>query len=277
MRISHSAKEVFTTCGYKYFLQYMWKLRPVRPRSPLCFGDAIDCGLNALLETKELDIAKILFLDKWTVYKDKNVAYSKSDLDEFLLNEDERAYEISAATWLSLARRGQILLEEYNKQIMPRIKEVIKVQLNQTAQNELGDELVIKTDFICVWEDGRRILFDNKTSSGKYAEDSVRVSPQLAIYYETLQAEYNLDAAGYIVIPKKINKIKEPRVKIDVIIDSIDPITTATTLESYDETLRKIKAAHFEQNKSACIGTYGRCDFYNYCHQNDLEGFKEKE
>jgi hypothetical protein len=249
----------------------MWKLRPTQLRSPLAFGDAIDTGLNHLLETRDLAKAKFEFDIRWNTYREKDVAYSKSDLDEFLVEDDP------GNTWLSLLRRGNILLEEFNEQIMPRIKDVVKVQLDQTAQNDMGDELVIKTDFICVWEDGRRILFDNKTSSMKYAEDSVRVSPQLAIYYETLKAEYSLDCAGYIVIPKRINKIKTPRVKIEVIIDNIDPETTAKTLESYDEVLRQIKAANFIQNKQSCISVFGKCDFYNYCHQGDLAGLIEKK
>lgn len=271
MKISHSAKDTYQSCAYKYFLHYFLKLRPTQLRSPLCFGDAIDCGLNVLLETRDIEKAQIVFDERWITYKDKNVAYSKSDLDVFLVEDDP------GNTWLSLYRRGMILLTEFNEQIMPKIKEVIKVQLDQTAQNALGDELVIKTDFICVWEDGRRVLFDNKTSSMKYAEDSVRVSPQLAIYYETLKAEYNLDAAGYIVIPKRINKVKVPRVKIEVIIDNIDPETTAKTLESYDEVLANIKAASFIPNTSSCVSVYGKCDYYSWCKSGSKEGLEEKK
>lgn len=271
MRISHSAKDVYTKCAYEYFLKYIWKLRTVKPRSPLAFGDAIDVGLNTLLESRDVVNAMCQFQNRWTTYKDKDVVYSKSDLDEFLVPDDP------TNTWLSLLHRGNILIQEFNEQIMPRIKEVIKVQLDQTAKNDMGDELVIKTDFICVWEDGRRILFDNKTSSMKYAEDSVRVSPQLAIYYETLKAEYDLDAAGYIVIPKRINKIKTPRVKIEVIIDRIDPETTAKTLESYDSVLKEIKAGSFPANHSSCIGVFGKCDYYNYCHAGSMEGLEEKK
>lgn len=271
MKISHSAKDLYIKCPYEYFLRYMWKLRPIAKRSPLAFGDAMDAGLNALLLTKDLEHAKVCFINKWTEYKGIGVIFSKSDLDSFLVEDDP------TNTWLSLERRGLILLEEFNNQIMPRIKEVIKVQLDQTAKNDMGDELVIKTDFICIWEDGRRVLFDNKTSSMKYAEDSVRVSPQLAIYYETLQAEYNLDAAGYIVIPKRINKIKTPRVKIEVIIDRIDLETTAKTLESYDAVLKEIKQGQFMQNKQSCIGVFGKCDYYNLCHHSSMEGLYEKK
>lgn len=271
MRISHSAKEKFLECAYKYFLHYMLKLRPTAKRSPLCFGDAIDMGLNTLLETKDIGVAIVAFNDTWDKYKDSGVTYSKSDLEEHLFEENE-----TPEVWQSLRRRGRILLEEFNSQIMPNIVEVIAVQLNDVIANDQGDELIIKTDFICTWIDGRRILFDNKTSTVKYADDSVRLSPQLAIYYETLKEQYNLDAAGYIVIPKKINKRKLPRINITVIIDQIDEATFHKTLEEYDNVLANIKAANFPQNHTACFGKFGRCELYGFCHGQSLEGLEYK-
>lgn len=274
MRISHSAKDRYLECAYKYFLHYMLKLRPTAKRSPLCFGDAIDMGLNTLLETRDLGRGIVAFNETWDKYKEVGVVYSKSDLEEHLFEENE-----TPEPWESLRRRGRILLEEFNSQIMPKIAEVIAVQINQVIPNDVGDELVVKTDFICVWEDGRRILFDNKTSTVKYAEDSVRLSPQLAIYYETLKEQYNLDAAGYIVIPKKINKKKKPLVNITVIIDQIDEETFHKTLEEYDNVLANIKAANFPQNRAACFGKFGRCEMYDYCYSGSLEGLafqKEK-
>lgn len=270
MRISHSAKDKFLECGYKYFLHYMLKLRPTAKRSPLCFGDSIDTGLNTLLETRDLGGAIVAFNDSWEKYRD-GVVYSKSDLEEHLFEENE-----TPEPWESLRRRGRILLEEFNDQIMPRITEVIAVQINQVIPNDQGDELVVKTDFICIWEDGRRVLFDNKTSTMKYAEDSVRLSPQLAIYYETLKEQFDLDAAGYIVIPKKINKKKLPRVNISVIIDQISEETLHKTLAEYDNALEQIKSANFPQNRKECFGKFGKCDYYDYCHGGDLTGLEYK-
>lgn len=258
-------------CAYKFFLSYLMRFRPKAKRSPLAFGDSIDVGLNTLLETRDLDLAIAKFSDQWITYRDKGIQFSKSDLEAHLFEANE-----NPDAWESLNRRGRILLEEYNEQIMPRIKEVIAVQIDDTVKNEHGDELVIKTDFICVWEDGRRILFDNKTSSQKYADDSVRTSPQLATYFETLKEKYALDVAGYIVIPKKINKKKKPRVAISVIIDQIDEETFHKTLEEYDQVLADIKSAHFPQNKKECMGKFGRCEFYNYCHSNSMEGIEVK-
>lgn len=253
-------------------MHYLWKLRPVSKRSSLAFGDAMDAGLNALLETRELGAGTERFESTWYRYKDTDIKYSKSDVDEFLVENVE-----DNKPWWSLHSKGIILLNEFNNQIMPRIKNVIKVQIDETVPNESGDELVIKTDFICEWEDGRIILFDNKTSSVKYTEDSVRTSPQLSIYYETLKEEYKIDACGYIVIPKRINKLKEPRARIEVIIDNIDQDVIDTTLESYDLALKEIKAANFKPNHKSCIGKYGRCDYHDFCHKGDCSKLEEKK
>lgn len=276
MKISHSAKEIYTECSYKYYLKYMLKLRPTGYKSPLAFGDAIDMGLNTLLETRDLGVAEDAFQQRWEFYSNKDVPYTKSDFDDWLLEEGIEGTQ-NQLTWHTLNARGMIMLKEFNDQIMPRIKEVIKVQIDQTVPNDLGDELVIKTDFIAVWEDGRRILFDNKTSSVAYEEDSVKHSPQLSIYFETLKQEYNLDAAGYIVIPKKLRKKKLPAIEIKVIIDTIPQATVDATLESYDETLTNIKAAKFQCNPEACMSKYGKCEYYAWCHGRDKTGLEEKK
>ena len=92
MRMSHSARETYLTCPRKYFLHYFLKLRPIRPRSPLVFGSAIDEGLNCLLETRDIERASMAFGEKWFSYRDKDVAYSKSDHDEFLLDNTDNKH-----------------------------------------------------------------------------------------------------------------------------------------------------------------------------------------
>jgi hypothetical protein len=279
MRISHSAKETYATSSMKYFLHYLLKLRPTGYKSPLAFGDSIDISINTLLETRDVDLAKVKFQERWNFYKDKEVKYSKSDYDEHLLPEryDTDGTSIEERTWITLAERGLIMIQEYNEQVMPRIKEVIKVQIDQTAANELGDELVIKTDMIVVWEDDRRILFDNKTTSVAYLEDSVMNSQQLAIYYETLKQEYNLDACGFIVIPKRLRKKKLPVVEIKVIIDQVSQDTIDTTLQSYDDTLANIKAAKFSCDPDNCGSVFGPCEYRGFCKHGDMEGLEYKK
>ncbi len=277
MRTSYSACQMYLNCAYSYFLHYFRKLRPIEDKSSFVFGDCIDAGLNHLLTTRDLKGALRAFNKRW--YKRAyagNLKYAKSDLDEHLI-EGMKFKNDKLKNWVAVRRRGEILIKEFNAQIMPRIKEVIKVQIDEVMYNAHGDELVIKTDFICRWEDDRIILFDNKTSSVKYTEDSVRTSPQLAIYNVALAEEYKIDACGYIVIPKKTLKIKKPQVDIKVIIDTINPETEAQTFKDFEETLVGIKTAQFPQKTENCITKYGPCVYLAYCHEGKMQGLKEKE
>lgn len=276
MRLSHSSKNVYQECGYKWFNHYYRKLRTTDESSPLVFGNSVDLGLNTLLETRDLPKALSVFEESWgKVRAEQNIKYSKSDLQEELI-KDLVATNEKDKSWLSLNEKGKILINEYNDQVMPRIKEVIKVQLDQVIKNETGDELIIKTDFIATWEDGRRILFDNKTSSVKYEENSVKESAQLATYYEGLKEEYKLEACGYIVLPKKINKRKKPAIDIKIIIDQVAEETIEATFKEYEEVLEGVKAAKFEKNFDACTSVYGRCIYYQYCRNGSTEGLVEK-
>lgn len=271
MRISFSAKEMYSTCPYSYFLHYLLKLRSSEEKSPLAFGNAVDAGLNTLLETRDLDKAITAFKSTWNVYKSIHIKYSKSDyVDDIEGDTDQER------GWNSLHHKGQVLINEYNTQIMPRIKEVIKVQIDLNVENHVGDKLVVKTDFICKWEDDRIILFDNKTSSVKYEDDSVMKSEQLATYYELLKEEYKIEACGFIVLPKRINKNKKPAIDIKVIIDHIPEKTIKEAFHKYDDTISKVKAGSFPQNKSSCKGKYGLCTYYEFCHNSDTKGLVDK-
>lgn len=289
MRISHSAVTKMLNCGFEYFLHYFRKLRPIETKSSFITGDCVDAGLNHLLASKLkenigstktnkewLDEAIVEFQKRWEKRaKAGNISYVKSDLDEHLVEGMEFESE-KEKFYTAVKLRGEILIKEYNDQIIPRIKEVIKIQPEGILYNSQGDEIVIKGDFIAVWEDGRRILFDNKTSTVKYAENSVRESAQLGLYFEGFQEEFKLDAAGFIVLPKKTNKIKKPQVLISVIIDQVDAATIEKLYQDFEESLETIKSAKFEKNFKNCVNIYGKCPYYNFCHSNDMTGLKDK-
>lgn len=274
MRISHSSISMYLACPYSYFLHYFRKLRPVEIKSAFVFGDAIDQGLNHLLLTKNLEEATGMFNIAWGKVEKEGVSYSKADLEEHLLPEKEYKND-KEKSWESLSVKGRILLHEYSEQVLPLLKEVVAVQLNDSIINADEDELTIKTDFIAVMHDGKRVLFDNKTTSVKYEKDSVQKSEQLATYFEVLKDEYKLDACGYIAIPKKINKQKKPVIKIEVIIDTVSQETIDKTFENFDVVIADIKSAKFPKNPKSCISKYGKCVYYDFCHKNSTKGLKE--
>jgi hypothetical protein len=296
MRTSHSAVSKMLNCGYEYFLHYFWKLRPIEDKSSFITGDCVDAGLNHLLlsKVKKIDpevgppektktseewLSEALqkFHEKWEKRaKSGNIKYAKSDLDAHLVEGMQFDSE-KDKYYTAVKLRGEILIQEYSAQVIPRIKEVIKIQPEALLYNTKGDEITIKGDFIAVWEDNRRILFDNKTSVVKYDENAVRDSAQLGLYFEGFKDEYKLDAAGYIVIPKKTNKFKKPRVLIDVKIGLVDPTTVQKLYQDFEDSLEKIKSAQFPKNEKNCVNIYGKCVYYKYCHGGDLTGLKEKE
>ena len=277
MKISHSAKNLYKECSYKYFLHYFRKLRPDENKSAFAFGAAVDNGLNTLLETRDLVLALTEFGSKWNEVPPASLTYSKADLEEHLLTtEEQKLGDIKTKSWISLREKGKIILEEFHAQLLPRIKRVIKVQLDDSIKNESGDELVVKADFICEWEDGRIILFDNKTSSVPYKDDSVQTSDQLGTYLEAFKEEYKVEACGYIVIPKKINKKKKPAIEIKVIIDQVKEEIVEQTFQDFQEVLDGIKDARFDKNWDNCMSKYGKCPYYEYCRTKDTKGLAEK-
>lgn len=205
-----------------FYLHYIMRLRSRELGSALLFGSAMDSGLNVLLLEKDLDRAKAVFLDAWTTQrvdgeeiqlrKCNYIKYSRADLDESLVDEID-----DNPSWSALKNKGLAILEQYNEQIIPDIEEVYLVQKKIEITNDQDDSFIGFVDFVAKWRPtGKTILFDNKTSSIKYAPDAARDSEQLATYYEALKDDLKIDGVGYIVIQKVLRKKKLPRVQIDV-------------------------------------------------------------
>lgn len=277
MKISHTSCTMYQECPYKWFLHYIRKLRPVDEKSSFAFGSAIDAGLNTLLETKDANVAVLTFTTAWMKHSKSNLVYTKADLETHLLADFELEYDVQQQSWCSLREKGKIFIHEFNVQVMPQIKNVIKVQIEEELPNGSGDELIIKADHISELQDGRRILFDNKTSSVKYDADSVSKSAQLATYFDALREEYKLDACGYIVIPKKTRVKKLPPVDIEIITGTVDEKMIENTFKTYEKALDGIKNNEFEKNEESCISKYGKCQYYGFCKYNSSKGLAEKK
>lgn len=132
--------------------------------------------------------------------------------EELTLSE-KKYYNLLA--WLSLKRKGLILIAAYKEKVLPRIKEVIDVQKYVTLDNGTGDTIRGYVDLIVRWEDDSIVVLDNKTSSMKYEEDSVINSQQLALYKLILNDlstkadsgwSHQINKAGYVVLRKNIKK-----------------------------------------------------------------------
>lgn len=264
IRLSYSAKEKYELCPYKYYLHYVMKYRSSLQSSALCFGNALDTALNCLLEGK--DDFHSVFDSEWDKYKNENIDYYKSDLDTTLLSEQELTLPLPEQNFLSLKRKGHILLDVYKKEIHPKIHKVISIQgeitiLGYDASGEVtGDSIYGKLDLIAMIETDKgdvvTALLDNKTTSEAYSKNSVQAKDQLALY---AQAFPEIENFGYLTLNKK-------NYKTQIIIDKIPDSKKQEVLDKFVSVLDKIQNNSFEKNMKSCYSFGRRCEFYTHCH-----------
>lgn len=264
-RLSHSAREKYEQCGYKYYLHYVLRYRSSSQSSALCFGNALDLALNDMLAGSQL--YHEIFDSEWSKYSTVTIDYYKSDLDVDLLTEEERELPLAQQNFLSLKYKGHKLLEAYCREILPRIKKVISIQDEITILgydddgNETEDSIYGKLDLIAMIElDSGEIvnaLLDNKTTSEAYSKNSVQIKDQLALYATGFS---DIEWFGYLTLNKK-------NYKTQVIVDKIPEEKKQEVLTKFVTTLDKIKNNSFEKNKKSCYSFGRRCEFWTHCYQ----------
>lgn len=325
IKLSYTALQKYLECPYQYFLYYKDNLRQVKIGSALLFGSAIDAAISDLVINKNLEKAEGIFHTAFGTIKDvhgvehsstsySDLLYSKNDADPELLTKDDLKIvdEGIPLPWMSLMKKGEIILSSFNENILPKIKRVIAVQDEIELKNKDGDVVTGKCDFVVEWEDGRILAVDLKTSGMLYDKESVKKSMQLAIYYAALKEKYSLDACAYWVCLKNINKNKtkrcskcsfdgtgtgfktcnnmtgtkrcgeewdvsiSPTAYIQTIVDNVDPIYVNLVLDNLDDVNHAIKNKVFYRNTNSCERPYGRCAYYGKCHENSEEGLVRK-
>lgn len=264
-RLSHSGAEKYNQCGYKYYLHYKMKYRSHTLSSALCFGNALDVALNAMLsgDRNYHDV----FSSEWDKYKDSKIDYYKSDLDAQLLSTEELQLPLHEQNYISMGRKGRHLLDAYASHILPRIKKVISIQDEMTiiGYDDEGqptdDSIYGKLDLIAMIEDDAGVvhtaLLDNKTTSEPYAKTSVRKKDQLALYANGYP---DINMFGFLTLNKK-------NFSTQVILDTIPEEKKEEVLTKFVDTLEKIKDEQFDKNKKSCYAFGKRCPFYSHCHQ----------
>jgi len=178
-------------------------------------------------------------------------------------DDPEELIVYNTICWLSMVRKGLMLIDAYRKDIMPEIEEVISIQ-EKVSLPDGEDEFIGVIDFVGRFKDDPENVYiiDNKTSSRKYPENAVKESEQLAIY-----AEYKgVKHAAYIVVEKKIRK-RTPRTRTQIVKDTIDEDQLDNTFNELTEVFHGIKAEMFDKNKESCYA-YGRaCEYFDICHK----------
>ena len=246
--------------------------------SELARYSASDIDLDILLDedldyilthnpSKEIDLFKenvVSFIEECQkVRKEKGLL----ELPEYKL------YNLCA--WTSLYRKGLMLIDAYEKNIMPEIVEVHDIQKLVHLPNDQGDHITGFIDFTATFKDGVKRVMDNKTSSQRYTQQDILDSQQLSIYTEF---ESNKQC-GFAVLEKKIRK-KEPRVRTELVFGEVPDEQVEKHFEAIDSVLTNVKNGIFEKNERSCF-LYGKpCPFYDACLKNDFSGLvntKEKK
>lgn len=225
---------------------------------------------------------------------------SGKSFDGFIENEHKM---LNIVNWVSMRRKGHLMLEAYIRDIVPLIEQVKEYQFKVELDSNTGDTLVGYIDAVVKFKgDEDYYILDNKTASSPYEEDKVRYSQQLAIYAFAL----GLKKASFAVMLKNIrlNKIKicsvckydgsgarhktcpneatgdrcggewmetvAPEAVTQLLRDTIDEQTQQVVAENIGEVNDAIKAKVFPKNLSACANIYGNpCPYMRHCWKND--------
>lgn len=184
---------------------------------------------------------------------------------------------INFCIWLSLRRKGHMIIDAYFRDIHDNIKRVYATEKEINLDNGCGDTVIGYIDLIVDWQtedmdEPKKILFDFKTSSSKYALNSVLTSQQLSLY------DYveKIGTCGYIVFIKKLAKARNKEVysvKTQVVIDEIPMKDKVNVVRNIDNVLTKIDNAEFPKNKASCFA-YGRlCEYASICNYGERNQF----
>lgn len=287
-KISYSGLNTFKNSGGRaWHLHYEKRLRSSSYKGAFILGDIMDDIFGKLSIDKDLDAAKALFrkrfkkydtyLGKLDVLKSKKIEWSKTEGDP--------------KDWLE--KKADMAIESYFYQVLPHFKEVLAIQQYVKIENEHGDFIRGWADKIVRWKlnpeanefidekgekqfyhdpdlakwDDKIILFDDKFSTMKY---TVNDSEQLATYKEAPNIEWELDGAGYIVIPKKFRTRKQPYVPAKISIDTVDDDVVDSIFKDYEDTLTKIKLGDYSCNGNSC-GRPFKCIYKKYCESGGID------
>lgn len=328
-RVSHSARDLHSTCSYRWKLHYVDRIRSIFLDSPLFFGAALDEAFSRLLLEKKLELTEKeqdlkdktpeeIFDDKFahTDYNDQWIyipeyefcRYSKSDYTANLLTKEDvtkweantgftnafKFYDDTLAKlsrkeeipskymiaynyiiWLSLRRKGHVLIKAYKDIILPQIKVVHTIQEAIDLPNESGDSISGLIDFTCEFVDTPGVVYicDNKTSSKAYKYSDLKDSDQLATYCEA-KGNYN---AAYVVVEKTLYK-KHPIVHTQILKGSIEPEQVEKTFDKFENMINNVHEEVFEKNfDSKCFFFGKKCFAYDFCRNGSMKNLIVKK
>lgn len=274
IQLSHSAKNKYMNCPLSYYMHYILKYREEKTTSPLIFGSTIEEGLDALLLGKTLEEAQRLFKDAWSNPMVNGVQVDGRTTDMIKFSKSDSKEGLAATPWESMLIKGNMLLEAYQTEVLPGIKNIISLQEKVKIDHSNGEDSIIGyADLIVELQDGRIALMDNKTSAKAYPSDAVVAgdkAKQLALYNEALKDKYDIDVVGFYVLEKGIRK-KNPRTRIQTLMGNVPEALVEETFDEIENVLYGIRMGQFESNHPNCNQFYGKCVCNKYAPSGGVD------
>ena len=225
---------------------------------------------------------------------------------------DDRKLLLNQANWVCLKHKGHLMINAFQYNFMPNVKEVLGTQIECGLENHEGDSIIGYVDFVCKYGDYEKpIIFDLKTSTRDYDPEATLTSPQLSLYMNAIGAKYDTRYVGYVVLYKQIIKNKEkvcskcgkdgtgqrhktcdavvngercngewtvkikPVARFQTIISEVPVKTEEIVIENFDYINTSIKTGNFPRNFNSCIQPWGKCSFYELCYKGSMDGLCE--
>jgi hypothetical protein len=242
----------------------------------------------------------------------KNVAKIKKNPYKHT-TKDQLTY-FNRACWLSLLRKGELLLTAFKEQFYPKIKKVHATQMPSHLRSGDGEDSMMGfLDMILEIEGyDKPIIFDLKTAAKPYTDEQLKHSDQLTLYSAMKGQEYNTNLVGYVVLCKDIPKEGSascstcgheksgkhrtcdallsgercngnwvekytPKPEIQVLIQEKTEKQIHDVLSDVGTVIHAMKIPIVFKNTEACTKWYGgKCPYYDACHHNDYSGLKKK-
>jgi len=314
--LSYSAYRDYHVCPHYYKLKRVDKQPSGKDTSALAVGTILDEAVGALLTGEEYDIDKAIttasmrdlgfYLDDFDadlinmdelMVLAKELGWKGDDLEgaikSFLKEQDNLSTKqqelIQLAVWGCLRVKIHAMYDSFVKWIYPQIDKVHDIQTHLDNGAIHG-----YLDFTATLKDGRKVLFDLKTSKMPYATDAVKHSAQLCLYAAMHDYEY----AGYIVLSKTLRKNKHktcecgyetsggnrkkcpdcgsqlsvtmnPASYSQILVEPVPKWSKDLTIKAMTDTIKCIDDKCFPRNLTACKWMFGKpCPYIDKCWRN---------
>ena len=111
-------------------------------------------------------------------------------------------------SWISMRRKGELLINAFKEQFLPKVKNVMAVQkFTNIKDDDTGDVINGYIDMVLEIEGyDKPIIFDLKTAARAYTEQQIELTEQLTLYAAMDAHNFKTNLVGYCVLVKNIGK-----------------------------------------------------------------------